>query len=211
VVHLLVLLVVDLIEKLLPMVVEVEEEFLVVNHLGLSVKKHGGGLTEVLSGINPLAHAVVMETLAGVLEHVDTVHDEGLVGLKEDLLGVEEGLSHSLDLLVVVVVDLTAVVEHVADVGNSETELVDGLGSLLVGSVPEATHGVLEMLLDGVGVGNAVGDVGHAMEVEGTDEETLDEASDFGVVMSVVGLRGRDNKNSGESTVHCSVILRREN
>ena len=114
------------------MVIEVEEKFLMVDHLGLTVKKHGCGLTEVLSGIDPLAHAVVVETFASVLKDVHTVDDERLVGLEEDLLGVKEGLSHSLDLLVVVVVDLAAVVEHVADVGYSETKLVDSLGGLLV-------------------------------------------------------------------------------
>ena len=187
VVHLLILLVINLIQKLLPMVIEIEEEFLVVDHLGLSVKKHGGGLTEVLSGINPFAHAVVMETLTGVLEDVDTVDDKRLVGLEQDLLGVEESLCHSLDLLVIVMINLSAVIEHVADVGDSETELVDGLGGLLVGSIPESAHGVLEVLLNGVGIGNAVGNIGHTVEVEGTNEETLDETANFGVIMGVVG------------------------
>ena len=76
VVHLLVLLVVNLVKELLPVVVEIVEEFLVVNHLGLSVKEHGGGLAEMLTSIEPLAHAVVVETLTSVLEDVDTVDDE---------------------------------------------------------------------------------------------------------------------------------------
>jgi len=202
VVHLLVLLVIDLIKKLLPVVIEVKEELLVVDHLGLSVKEHGSSLTEVLSGIDPLAHAVVVETFASVLEDVHTVDDERLVGLEEDLLGVKEGLSHSLDLLVVVVVDLAAVVEHVADVGDSETKLVNALGGLLVGAVPEATHGVLEVLLNGVSIRNTVGNISHAMEVEGADKETLDEASNLGIVMSFVSLNGNSDKSSSESTVH---------
>ena len=41
VVHLLILLVIDLIKKLLPVVIEIVEKLLMVNHLGLSVKKHG--------------------------------------------------------------------------------------------------------------------------------------------------------------------------
>ena len=44
------------------------------------------------------------------------------------------------------------------------------------------------MLLDGVGVRHAVGDISHTMEVEGTDEETLDEASNLGFIMGVVSL-----------------------
>ena len=41
VVHLLVLLVINLIEQLLPVVVKVVEELLMVDHLGLSIEKHG--------------------------------------------------------------------------------------------------------------------------------------------------------------------------
>jgi hypothetical protein len=76
VVHLLVLLVVDLVKKFLPMVIEVKEKLLVVNHLGFSVEEHGSGLTEVLTSINPFAHAVVVNTFTGVLKYVDTVDDE---------------------------------------------------------------------------------------------------------------------------------------
>ena len=60
VVHLLILLVIDLIQKLLPVVIEIEEKLLVVDHLGLSVKDHSGGLTEVLTSIDPFAHAVIV-------------------------------------------------------------------------------------------------------------------------------------------------------
>ena len=173
-----------------------------VDHLGLSVKEHGGGLTEVLTSIEPLAHAVVVETLTGVLENVNTIDDKGLSGLKKELLGMEEGLSHSLDLLVVVMVDLTAVVEHVTDVGDGETELINGLSDLLVGSVPEAAHGVLEMLLNGVGIGNAVTDVGHAVEVEGTNEETFNDASNLGVVVNGVGRSDSSDESSSECLEH---------
>ncbi|MCP4555935.1 MAG: hypothetical protein GY836_10975, partial [Herbaspirillum sp.] len=207
VVHLLILLVINLIQKLLPMVIEIEEELLVVDHLGLSVKKHGGGLTEVLTSINPFAHAVVMETLTGVLEHVHTVDDERLVGLEQDLLGMKEGLGHSLDLFIIVMIDLTAMVEHVTDVGDRETELVNGLSGLLVGSVPEAAHGVLEMLLDGVGVRHAVGNIGHTVEIESTDEETLDETANFDVVVHIVGLGDSDNKRSSERLEHSLKFL----
>ena len=203
VVHLLILLVIDLIEELLPVVVEVEEKFLMVDHLGLSVEEHSSSLTEVLASVDPLAHAIVMETLTSVLEHVDTVDDERLVGLKKDLLGVEERLSHPLDLLIIVMINLAAVVEHVADIGHGKTELINSLGGLLVGAVPESTHGVFEMMLNRVGIRNAVSDVGHAMEVKGTDEETLHDARNLGVIMSISSLGGdSDYCSSSESTVH---------
>ncbi|MCP4667626.1 MAG: hypothetical protein GY849_14820, partial [Deltaproteobacteria bacterium] len=109
--HLLILFVINLIQKLLPMVVEVEEKFLVVDHLGLSVKDHGSSLSEVLTSINPFTHSVVMETLTDILESVNTINDKGLLGLEEDLLGMEEGLGHSLELLIIVMIDFTTVVE----------------------------------------------------------------------------------------------------
>merc|ERR1711966_291207 len=74
-VHLVVLLVVDLVEELLPVVVEVEEELFVLDHLGLSVEEHGGSLSEVLSRVKEVAHSVVMETLSDILEDVDSVDD----------------------------------------------------------------------------------------------------------------------------------------
>ena len=202
VVHLLILLVINLIEKLLPVVVEIKEEFLMVDHLGLTIEKHGSSLTEVLTSINPLTHAVVMETFTSVLENVDTVDNERLIGLEEDLLRVEERLSHPLDLLVIVVINLATVVEHVTDIGNSETELINSLGGLLVGTVPESTHSVFEMMLNRVGIRHAVSDVGHAVEVEGTDEETLDDARNLGVIMRISSLGGKGNYCSSESTIH---------
>jgi len=204
VVHLLVLLVIDLVEKLLPMVIEIVEELFVIDHLGLSVQNHGGSLSEVLTSVEPLAHAVVVKTLAGVLEDVDSVDDEGLGGLEEDLLGVEERLGHSLDLLVVVVVDLAAMVKHIADVGDSETELVDSFGGLLESSVPIAAHGVFEVLLDGVGVRDAVADVGHTVEIEGSNEESLNETGYLGVVVGSVSLSDDSDKCSSKSGLeHC--------
>ena len=212
VVHLLVLLVIDLVEELLPVVIEVVEEFLVVDHLGLSVEEHGGSLTEVLTSIKPLAHAVVMKTFTSVLEDVDTVDDEGLGGLEQDLLGVEEGLSHSLDLFVIVMVDLAAMVEHVTNVGHGQTELVDGLGGLLVRSVPEATHGVLEVLLNWVGIRDAVADVGHAVEVKGSNEESFNESGDLGVVVGVVSAGvGSDKSGSESSLEHLVLKLKKKN
>ena len=202
VVHLLILLVINLIEKLLPVVVEIKEEFLMVDHLGLTIEKHGSSLTEVLTSINPLTHAIVMETFTSVLENVDTVDNERLIGLEEDLLRVEERLSHPLNLLVIVVINLATVVEHVTDIGNSETELINSLGGLLVGTVPESTHSVFEMMLNRVGIRHAVSDVGHAVEVEGTDEETLDDARNLGVIMRISSLGGKGNYCSSESTIH---------
>ena len=58
------------------MVTKVKEELLVVDHLGLSVEKHSGGLSEVLASIKPLAHAVVVKSFASVFETVNTIDNE---------------------------------------------------------------------------------------------------------------------------------------
>ena len=131
-VHLLIFLVINLIKKLLPMVIEIIEKFLVVNHLSLSVEEHGSSLTEVLASVEPVAHAVIMKTFTSIFEDVDTIDGKRLGGLEQDLLGMEESLSHSLNLLVIVVINLAAVVKHVTDIGDGETELINSLGGLLI-------------------------------------------------------------------------------
>ena len=58
------------------------------------------------------------------------------------------------------------------------------------------------MLLDGVSVGYAVSDVGHAVEVECTNEEALHEASDLGVIVRVVSGSDCCNASSSKSQFH---------
>ena len=104
-------------------VVEVDEALFVFDRLGPAVLEHGGALFEVIVSVEEVSHSVVVQglvfiqkndySLAYVLEDVDSADDDALgVGFAQ-LLGMEEGLGHSLDLLVVVVVGLSAVVEHV--------------------------------------------------------------------------------------------------
>ena len=58
------------------------------------------------------------------------------------------------------------------------------------------------MLLNGVGIRDTVCDISHAMEIEGTDEETLYEASNLGIVVSVVGIGSGNNKSWSEILEH---------
>ena len=58
------------------MVTKVKEELLMVNHLSFSVEQHGSGLSEVLTSIKPLAHAVVMKAFTSVLENVDSIDNK---------------------------------------------------------------------------------------------------------------------------------------
>ena len=82
-------------------VVEVDEALFVLDRLGPAVQEHGGGLSEVLVSVEEVSHSVVMEGLAHILEDVDSADDDVLgVGFAQ-LLEMEEGLCHSLDLLVV--------------------------------------------------------------------------------------------------------------
>lgn len=132
-----------------------------------------------------MSHAVVMETLPDVLEHVYSIDDDALGSLKKELLGVEEGLGHPLDLLVVVMVNFPAVVKHITDIADSEPHLVDGFCHLLERSIPEAPHGVLQVLLKGHNFSEAVADVCHAVEVESSNEKSFDEARDFHIMVRI--------------------------
>ena len=114
--HLIILLVVDLVKKLLPVVVKVEEEFFVLDHLSLAVKEHSSSLSKVLARVKEVSHSVIVETLTDILKDVNSVDNNALSGLQEELLGMEECLSHPLNLFIVVVVDLSAVIKHVTDV-----------------------------------------------------------------------------------------------
>ena len=98
-------------------------------------------------------------------------------------------------------VDFAAMIKHVANVRDCEAKLVNSLGDLLVGSIPEAAHSVLEVLLDWVSIRDAVADIGHTMEVEGTNEESLDKASNLGIVMGIVSLSEDSNECSSKSSL----------
>ena len=65
---------------------------------------------------------------------------------------MKEGFGHSLDLLVVMMIDLSAMVKHIADVGNGEAKAVNSLSSLLIRTVPEAAHSVFKVLSNGVSI-----------------------------------------------------------
>jgi hypothetical protein len=98
---------------------------------------------------------------------------------------MKEGLSHPLDLLVVMMIDLSTVIEHVANIRDRETHLVNGLGHLLVGAIPVSTHGILEMLFKWVNITETVADIGHTVEIKGSNEETFDNTGDFHGFMRV--------------------------
>ena len=99
-------------------------------------------------------------------------------------------------------VDFATMIKHVANVRDCEAKLVNSLGDLLVGSIPEAAHSVLEVLLDWVSIRDAVADIGHTMEVEGTNEEALNKASNFGIIVSISTHSTDCNHSGGKSTEH---------
>ena len=156
----------------------------------------------MLTSVDPLAHAVVVETFACILENVYAVNNKRFIGLKKDLFRMEESFGHPLNLLVVVVVNLATVVEHVADVGNRQTKLIKGLCGFLVRSIPEAAHSIFKVLLNRVGIRDTVSDISHAMEVKGTYKESLYEAGNLGIVMGVVGIGSGGNESSSEILEH---------
>ena len=114
--HLFVLLVINLIEQLLPVVIKVKEKLFMLDHLGLAVEEHSSSLTEMLSCIKEVAHSVVMEAFSYVFEDINPVDNNTLCSFEQELLWVKECFSHSLNLFVVVVVDLSAVVKHITNI-----------------------------------------------------------------------------------------------
>ena len=63
---------------------------------------------------------------------------------------MKEGFGHSLDLFIVMMINLSTVVKHIANIRNGETKTVNGLGSLLIRAIPEAAHRVLKVLAYGI-------------------------------------------------------------
>ena len=60
------------------------------------------------------------------------------------------------------------------------------------------------MLLNWVGIRYAVGNIGHAMEVKGTDEESFDESGNLDIVVEVVSAGIGSDKSGSESDLeHC--------
>ena len=84
-----------------------------LDHLCLSVKKHGSSLTKVLTRIKEVAHTVVMERFSNILKNVNTINDDAFSGFEEKLFWMKEGFSHSLDLFVIMVINFATVVKHV--------------------------------------------------------------------------------------------------
>ena len=57
-----------------------------------------------------------MKTLTDIFKDVDSVNNDTFCSLEQELFGMKESFSHSLNLLIVVVIDLAAVVEHIANI-----------------------------------------------------------------------------------------------
>ena len=57
-----------------------------------------------------------MEGFSDIFENINSINNDALSCFEEELFWMEERFSHSLDLFVIVVVDLSAMVEHVANI-----------------------------------------------------------------------------------------------
>ena len=63
-----------------------------------------------------MSHSVIVKTLSDILEDVDSINDDAFSSLKKKLFWMEEGFSHSLNLLIVMVINLSAMIKHVANI-----------------------------------------------------------------------------------------------
>ena len=97
---------------------------------------------------------------------------------------MQERIRHLVHLLEVEVIDLTAVTKHHCHVSNGKAQGVDGLSCICVSAGPEPLHGMLKVVLKITAIFSAVLGVMHAVVVEGTLEETVEERFIVEFVMS---------------------------
>ena len=89
-----------------------------------------------------MSHSVIVKTLSDILEDVDSINDDAFSSLKKKLFWMEEGFSHSLNLLIVMVINLSAMIKHVANIRYCKSHLVNSFGYFLIRAIPESSHGI---------------------------------------------------------------------
>ena len=57
-----------------------------------------------------------MKRFSDIFENINSINDDALSCFEEELFWMKERFSHSLDLFIIVVVDLSAMVEHIANI-----------------------------------------------------------------------------------------------
>ena len=174
VVRMVILVVLDTSSPLEPMLAELEANLSDVE-IVLPEERLGADVSPVLTALLELAKAMADESIPDVVKDVDPIHHDVFSSIKQDALGVQEGIGHLIYLLKVKVIDLTAVTKHHCHVSNGKAQGVNGLSCIGVSASPEPAHGMLKVVLEFTAVLGAVLSVVHAIVIERSLEETVEE------------------------------------
>ena len=98
-----------------------------------------------------------------------------LGGVDEELLGVEEGIAHALELCDIIGADLLTVLHRGGDLGDELAELVDASGNLAEGALLEVLHGGVHVADEWVDVLDASLKVVDMLGRECTDDGPVDQ------------------------------------
>ena len=147
-------------------------------------------LSELLASGLPRASNEVLVSGLDVVVDRDTVEKHVLCRVDEELLGVEEGVAHFLELGDIVGADLLAVLHGGADSGDEVAELVNTGGNLVEGAGLEVLHGGGHVAGEGVDILDASLEAGNVLGLECTNEDSVDQLdnvlSDFKFTSNVV-------------------------
>ena len=95
----------------------------------------------------------------------------------EELLGVEEGISHVLKLSHIIGTDLITVLQGSGDLGYELAELVDASGNLMEGAILEVIHGDGDVGYEGINILDASLEAVDVLSLESANEYTVDQLS----------------------------------
>ena len=104
-----------------------------------------------------------------------SIEEHALHRFDHQLLGVAEGVAHLLELGGVVGADLLAVLHGRADLREELAELVDASGDAVEGAILEVLHCGGDVGDEGVDILDAGLEAVHVLDLEGADEDAVDQ------------------------------------
>ena len=140
---------------------------------------HGSDGSVLLASFLILASLHVLSSGLDVLVDLNTVVEDLLLSVNNQLLGVEEGLAHLLESLSIFGADLGAVLHANADFLDEKTELVDTISDLAEGAVFEVLDSLGHVNDERVDVLDASVEVLNMFNLKSTNQESVNKLGDF--------------------------------
>ena len=159
-----------------------------LSHVVGAPKDRGSNGSVELASLLVLAGDEVCVGGLDVLPDRDTVEDNVVHGVNDELLGVEEGVAHGLELGDVVGADLLAVLHSGSNLGDELAELVDAGGNLVEGASLEVFDSGFHVGDERVNILDASLKAVNVLGLEGANEDTIDKldnlkSRDSGIVI----------------------------